>query len=152
MADTKNMLNQLETKLEEIFGKQAPQIPENIKEIIVKIAPYLAIVGILFAIPALLLLLGLGSIATVVSPMGGVSSLAAVPTMWLSTLLLIPVIVLEALAIPGLFAKTKAGWRYSYWSQLVSVISSLIAFNILGAIFGAAIGFYILFQIKNHYK
>jgi len=152
MAETKNILNQLEATLDEYFGKRAPQLPENIKELIVKIAPYLTIVGIIFTIPAILLLLGLTGIATIVAPIGGAASVAAVPTMWIAGLLLIPVIVLEAMAIPGLFAKTKIGWKYTYWAQLVSTVSSLVSLNIFGAIIGGALGFYILFQIKNHYK
>lgn len=57
MANTTSPLNQLETKLEDIFGKQAPQLPPNIKELLVKIAPYLAILGVVISVPAILALL-----------------------------------------------------------------------------------------------
>lgn len=152
MTDTKNFLNKLEVTLNEYFGKQAPQLPENIKEIIVKLAPYLVIISVIFAIPALLVLLGLNGFATAIAPMGGVSSVASVPGMWLGTLLLIPSIVLEAMAIPGLFARKAVAWKYMFWSQLISVIASVLSLNLVGAIIGGLIGFYLLFQVKNYYK
>ncbi len=148
----KNSLGQLEATLDEYFGKKAPALPQNAKELIVKIAPFLAIISAIFTLPAILLLLGLGGLATVLSPFGGVSSVASIPTMWVSILILIPVVILEVIAIPGLFAKAAKAWRYMYWAELITVVSSLVQLNIVGAILSAIIGFYILFQIKSFYK
>lgn len=148
----KNSLVQLEEKLNEYFGKKAPTLPQNIKEIIVKIAPFLAIISVIVTLPAILLLFGLGGLATMFAPLGGVSSVTLIPTMWISILLLIPVIILEAMAIPGLFAKSVTAWRYMYWAQLITAVSNLVQFNIIGALISALIGFYILFQIKSLYK
>ena len=148
----KGMLGRLEKTLDVYFGKKAPALPQNAKEIIVKIAPILAIIAVVITIPAILVLLGLGGLATVVSPMGGVRSVSALPTMWISILLLIPTIILELMAIPGLFARKMIAWRYMYWAQLISIVSSLIQFNLIGAIISALIGFYLLFQVRNLYK
>ena len=145
-------LNKLEATLEVYFGKKAPALPENIKEIIVKIAPYLTIIGLILTIPAILILFGLGSAATMMAPLGGTNSLAAVPTMWFGILLLIPAVILEAMAVPGLFARKAIAWKYIFWAQLISVVSSLVQLNILGALISALIGFYILFQVKSYYK
>ncbi len=145
-------MTELENTLNEYFGKKAPSLPQNAKEIIVKIAPYLAIVSIILTLPAILLLFGLGSLATVLSPLGGVSSVTSIPTMWVGILLLIPAAILEVIAIPGLFARTAKAWRYMYWAQLISVISSLVQLNIVGALLSALIGFYLLFQVKSFYK
>ena len=147
-----NPLAQLESTLEEYFGKKAPALPQGVKDFIVKIAPYLTIIGLILTIPAILLLVGLGSFATVLAPIGGAQSVTSVPTMWVGILLLIPVVVLEAMAVPGLFAKKISGWRYVFWAQLISLVSNLVQLNIIGAIIGAIIGFYFLFQIKNSYK
>lgn len=147
-----NPLGQLEDTLDEYFGKKAPALPQNIKEFIVKIAPYLTIIGIIITIPAILLLLGLGSLATVLSPLGGVQAVSGLPTMWVGILLLIPVVVLEALAVPGLFARKRMAWTYVFWAQLITIISNLVQFNILGGIIGAIISFYILFQVRSLYK
>ena len=152
MSVNNKTLAQLETTLELYFVKKAPALPTNIKEIIVKIAPYLTIISLVLTIPAILVLFGLGSVATMLAPMGGVQTVTGLPTMWLGIVLLIPVVILEAMAIPGLFARKATGWRFMYWAQLVGVVSNLASLNIMGAIIGALIGFYFLFQIKSHYK
>lgn len=152
MSVNNKTLAQLETTLELYFVKKAPALPTNIKEIIVKIAPYLTIISLVLTIPAILVLFGLGSVATMLAPMGGVQTVTGLPTMWLGIVLLIPVVILEAMAIPGLFARKATGWRFMYYAQLVGVVSNLASLNIMGAIIGAIIGFYFLFQIKSHYK
>jgi branched-subunit amino acid transport protein len=152
MSVVNKTLTQIETNLQLYFGKKAPMLPENLQMVLVKIAPYLAILGVIVTAPAILLLLGLGSFATLLSPLGGLQSVTSVPTMWLSILLLIPVVILEAMAIPGLFKRTMTAWKYLYWAQLIAFVSNILQFNIVGAVIGAVIGFYVLFQIRNHYK
>ncbi|HSW87704.1 MAG TPA: hypothetical protein VLF89_04855 [Candidatus Saccharimonadales bacterium] len=151
-AKSKNSLDQLETKLDEWFGKKAPQLPKNIRQILVNIAPYLEILSVIITVPSLFVLLGLGGAATVVAPMGGAQSVSTLPTMWIGIFLLIPVVILQLLAIPGLFGRKVLGWKYIYWAQIVSLVSNVVELNIIGAIIGALIGFYILFQIKSYYK
>ena len=151
-ANSKNLLAQLENTLDEYFGKKAPALPQNIKEIIVKIAPYLVIIGLIFTIPAIFILFGLGGLASTLAPVGGAQAVASLPTMWIGILLLIPVIILEAMAVPGLFSKKIAAWRYVFWAQVIAIISSLVQLNIVGGIIGALIGFYILFQVKGLYR
>jgi hypothetical protein len=151
-VNSKNSLSQLEVTLEEYFGKKAPAIPQNIKEVIVKIAPYLSILSAILILPSLLLLLGIGGLATVVAPLGGASAVTQLPTMWIGILFLIPVVILEVMAIPGLFARKAVAWRYLYWAQLISAVSSVVQFNIIGAIISLAIGLYLLFQVKSFYK
>ncbi|CAN5135947.1 hypothetical protein BH11PAT1_BH11PAT1_7140 [soil metagenome] len=147
-----NTLSQLERTLNEYFGKKASMLPPNIREIIVKIAPYLTIISLVLTLPAILLLVGLGSFATVLAPVGGMHSVSSLPTMWIGILLLIPTVILDAMAIPGLFARSIVGWRYVFWGQIISVVANLLQFNIFGAIIGGAIGFYILFQVRSYYK
>lgn len=149
---SKNTLSDLEKTLEEYFGKKAPALPQNIKEIIVKIAPYLSILSAIVSVPAIFLLFGLGSLVTVLAPLGGAYAITQVPTMWIGTLILIPAVILEVMAIPGLFERKLTAWRYLYWAQLISGVSNLVQFNILGTIVGLAIGFYLLFQVKSFYK
>lgn len=147
-----NTLKQLEDTLELYFVKKAPALPTNIKDILVKIAPYLVIISLIMTIPAILLLLGLGGFATTIAPAGGADAVATLPNMWIGIILLIPVVILDAMAVPGLFARKAIGWKYIFWAQLIGVVSSIIQFNIIGGLIGAIIGFYILFQIKSHYK
>lgn len=149
-GNSKNVLTQLEDTLDEYFGKKAPALPQNIKEIFVKIAPYLVIIGLIFTIPAILTLFGLGSLVTFGLPGGARSTWG--PTMWMEIFLLVPVVVLEAMAVPGLFSKKIGAWRYVFWAQLITIVSNLVRFDIVGGIIGAIIGFYILFQVKSLYK
>ena len=55
-------MNDWETKLEEIFGKKAPQLPANAKEAIVKCGPYITLVLLVLSLPVILIGLGLGAI------------------------------------------------------------------------------------------
>jgi branched-subunit amino acid transport protein len=71
---------------------------------------------------------------------------------WLSLLLFVPVIILEIMAIPGLFKRKMMAWKYIYWSQLIMFVSGILQFNFIGAIIGAIIGFYFLFQVRSMYK
>src|SRR5258708_6963276 len=147
-----NYLSELETTLNQYFGKNAPEIPLNAKEVIVKIAPYLVILSLIFSIPALLALLGLGSIGTVLTPMGGMQPYSPFGTIWINILFLIAIVILQIMAVPGLFARTQTGWRYMDLARLFSVFSNLALFYFVRAIINALIGFYLLFQVKSLYK
>lgn len=151
-ANYKNSLNRFEGALDGYFGKKAPALPQNIKEIIVKLAPYFAILSVIVTLPAIFLLLGLGGLTTMMAPFAGMRPISSVPTMWISILLLVPVVILEAMAIPGLFSRTTKAWKYMYWAQIITIVSNLAQFNVIGAILSAVIGFYVLFQIKSLYK
>lgn len=132
----------LEKELEPIFTKQLPAFPDNIKDLFVKIAPFLAIISVVFGI------------------LGAGFGLLFAPLMWFSGSLLIGIamlflvimIILDALAIPGLFAKKMVGWKYMYYAQFVSLIYSLFMGSWFSGILGAFIGFWILFQIKEKYS
>ena len=145
-------LNALESTLNLYFGKKAPALPKEIKELLVKLAPYLAILGVIIAIPGLLLALGFGGIATMMAPFGGPKMIGYVPGMWLSLLLSVPLVILEIMAIPGLFKRKMIAWKYLCWAELIAVAASVIQLNIVGAIIGALIGFYLLFQVRSLYK
>lgn len=151
-ASATNFFSQLEETLDEYFGKKAPALPKEAKELLIKVAPYLAILSAILMLPSLLLLLGLGGLTTMFAPFGGVRAVSMVPTMWVGILLLIPSAVLNIMAIPGLFSRAKIAWTYMYWAQLISLVSSLVQLNIVGAVVGALVGFYILFQVKSFYK
>ena len=135
--------------LELYFGKKAPQLPTNVKEIIVKFAPYLAILGVVAAIPAVLNLVGFGGTFGAMMPysrytMGyGGFGIAAIFS--------IVGLVLNALAISGLFKRTASGWNYSFYSVLVGAVQNILMMNIIGLIISFAIGCYILFQIRAYY-
>ena len=142
-------LAQLETALNIYFGEKAPSLPANWKEFIVKIAPWITLVILLLSLPAVLALLGIGALLTPVSYMGGPTFGM---TYTISLVFLAITIILEALALPGLFKKTRQGWNFVFYSTLVSIIGNIIYFNIGGIILGTIIPLYFLFQIRSYYK
>lgn len=146
---TNKYLTQVEEKLDLYFGKKAPAMPENIKELIVKYSPYLALVMLIFAIPALLLAFGLTTIAL---PFAYVSGVHTGFSFSLTALISLVALVLEVMAIPGLFKRTKKAWQYMFYASLLSILSYVLALNIGSLIISGAISFYILFQIKSFYK
>jgi len=154
-ADFGGALKNLEETLEEYLVKKAPfQLPENVKEIIVKFAPYLAILGVVMGIPGVLALLGAG---TILAPLGFVGGMmTGRPFLGvgfiINVLFLGIMVLLQGLAIPGLFSRSKKAWTFLYWSALVGVIQNVISFNVGGLVIGGLISMYFLFQVKEYYK
>ncbi|MFA5770181.1 MAG: hypothetical protein WC894_01640 [Patescibacteria group bacterium] len=154
-ADFKGAVGKLESTLEEYLVKKAPfQLPENVKEIIVKFAPYLAILGVVMGIPGVLALLGAGAILAPIGLVGGL--MAGKPFLGfgyiVSVVFLAVMVLLEGLAIPGLFSRSKKAWTFLYWSALVGVVQNIISFNVGGLIIGGLLSMYFLFQVKEYYK
>jgi hypothetical protein len=119
-------------KLEEILDlylvKKAPSIPTNIKEIIVKFFPYIALVALILSLPSFLGILGLAS------------------------LFLIATLILDIIALPGLFARKYNGWKYLYYASLINAIYALVRFDLGSLIIGTTLSLYILFQVKSYYQ
>lgn len=132
----------------EDFFKKLPQLPANIREVLVKIAPWIALIFGILGVVA-----GLGAVGvSPVAVMGGVGN-----SMFLlvSGILTIVSSVLMLMAFPKLQKHQYGGWRLLFWSEAVSVVASLVGItpaSIIGAVIGALIGFYLLFQIKSYYK
>lgn len=150
MASSSNAaLGSLEQTLDLYFGKKAPVLPGGIKDFLVSIAPWVVLISVVISIPAVLALAGISSF---VMPMMTYSAYPGAGTMWMvSAAFLVVTIVLEALAIPGLFKRSKQGWDMVFYSALVSVVFNAVSLNIIGGIIGALISFYLLFQIRSYY-
>ncbi|MEO7190134.1 MAG: chromate transporter [Vicinamibacterales bacterium] len=132
--------------LDEYLVRKAPfQIPPGGKEWIVKYGPWITVVLLILFLPALLFVLGVG---TVLVPFGGPAYAAS---FGLATILLIVQIGMMVMALPGLFARKKSGWTLLFYAQLVGLVVSLASGNIIGALIGAVIGLYILFQVRTLY-
>jgi hypothetical protein len=142
----------LEDTLDLYFGQKAPSMPDNVKELLVRFAPWVTLVLLLITLPAVLIALGLGALAAplafLIGPGYGVSYGV---TYTLGMIILGVSVLLEALSIPGLFKRSRQGWRYAYYATLVGIAGNLIGLNITSAIVSALVGFYILFQIRPYY-
>lgn len=141
-------LKQLENWFEENLGRKAPQLPEKWREIIVKIAPWVTLIVMILALPAILIVLGLGTVLTPFAYLGGVTYGAGY---MISMGLLIVSLILEVMAIPGLFKRSLKGWRFAYWATLVSALSYILGLEIVSLI-GTVLSLYILFQVKKLYR
>jgi hypothetical protein len=144
----KNM-GELETVLDNIFGKKAPALPENVKEMIVKYGPYITVVLLVMAAPAILAIFGLGTVLAPFSLLSGVSGFSIYTITMILSLI---IFALQIIALPGLFKRTMAGWRFMFYGSLVSAVSSLLSMNIGSLVISTAISFYFLFQIRGYYK
>ncbi|HVZ11448.1 MAG TPA: hypothetical protein VG965_00275 [Patescibacteria group bacterium] len=144
----KTDVNQIIDTVEE-FYKKMPPLPKKWNEAIVSITPIIALVfgviGILVAIAAL-------GVTSMLSPLIAIGAGVGVATNGIvgSLLYLIASALLLA-AYSGTKAKKIGGWNFLFYSEAVTIISSLIAFN-LGGVIGNLIAFYVLFQIKPYYK
>lgn len=150
-ASNKSLIPQLEDMLDLYLVKKAPfQLPANIKELIVKYGPYITLILMILLLPIIIAALGLSAILL---PMVGV---AAGVTTGISTtinlLFAIAALVLEALALPGLFSRSKVGWNFVFYGTLVSAVSYLVRLDIFSLVVGTLISLYFLFQIRSYYK
>lgn len=140
-------MDKLISTLNEYFGKKAPQLPVNVREFIVKVSPYLAIISAVLAAPAVLALLGLSATYGAYLPY-----MAAANGLGISVIISIAVIVLNAMAIPGLFKRSISGWNFVFYGTIVSALGSLLTYNVLNAVISLIISFYFLFQVRSLYK
>ncbi len=148
-----SFVGKVEAWLDEYMVAKAPfQIPMAGKEMLVKIAPYIIIIFSILALPAILALFGIS--AFLAAPMAlvagggmgwGFFGIVSLITSVIS-------LILDVMAIPGLFKCTRASWRLLFYATLVSLVGGILSMNPIGAIIGAIIGWYILFQVKELYK
>ena len=141
-------LNNVESKLQAFFNKNIPALPSKGIELLVKIAPYLAILSVFAGVPAVLALLQVGKYATIYR-------MAGVGLGWtyqLTNILLVIRLVLTALSIQGLFAKKLSAWKLMYYSAWISALSGLFSGGIISMLITGFISFYLLFQVKSSYK
>lgn len=144
---------QIDSVLEPYFLKKAPQLPNNIREIIVAIVPYFTLIGVIISVLGLLLALGVTAFAT---PMllffGGMGGAQAVAGGVVGLVFLAIQGVLEAIAIPGLFKRQRSAWNLLFLANIVGAIYNLVSLNLIGLVIGFLISFYLLYQIKSYYK
>ncbi len=143
-----NDVNQLIGTVEEWFSK-LPPLPKKWNEVIVKFVPWISLIfgglGVLVALASF-------GILTVLAPFVALGyGAGAASSGIIGSVLFLISSALMLLAFPGTKAHKIHGWNLLFYSYVVSLISSVIAFS-FGGVIGDLIAFYILFQIKSHYK
>lgn len=157
MTDIKSKFTiaSLESYLDFYLRGKLPGMPENAKAFLVKAIPWIDLVMIILVLPLALLALGLTALVDSFSFFGAMQTSAriAVSPGWDAVFyifLFVP-LVLQAIALPGLFKKSASGWRFSFYAVLVDAVGYVIALN-FNSLIGVAISLYLLFQIRSYYS
>lgn len=167
-------LAQLETKMSEVFVGKAPALPAGGKKFIVEVAPWLALLGGVFSLLAGLSLWRWAHVANnAINYVNNLCDAYAVNAgacanisnsrltfwIWLAIAVLVVEGVLYLLAFPGLRDRKKQGWNYIFYGGLVNVVYAVVSLftdynavgGFIGSLIGAAIGFWLLFQVRSAY-
>lgn len=126
-------------------------LPKGLKDFLVKYAPIFAlIVGVFSAFGAI----SIFGISAVLSPFvllgnGGANALGGA---FIGAIILGIIAVMYFMAYPGLKARKLSGWTLLFYIETLNIVNSLLDVNILNALIGGVIGYYILFQIRSYYK
>ena len=137
-----------EKELEPFFTTSLPPLPDNVKEAIVKYAPIVIIIGLLLSVPLLLAVVGLGTVFSTLSAVGGYSS-----SVWgyASILVFLALFVMRVMSVVPLRGQMRRGWVLVYYSIFISAGYSLMSYQLGGFIIGAALSLYIAFQVRSYY-
>ncbi len=163
-------LAQVETLFYQWFVAKAPvQIPKAGRDWIVQFGPWITLVIGILLLPALFALFGVIGLASGTMGMYGAYAGSAYASaisaslvwVWLAVFLLIIELIVIFISVPMLLKRQRKGWLLIFYVDILSlaygIVSSLTSgyFN-LGSLFftliAAAVGFYVLFQIRSSYK
>ncbi|WP_138477613.1 hypothetical protein [Dyadobacter bucti] len=137
----------LEKELEPVFLQKFPPFSESVKEFLVQYGPYFILVISILGVIGILTALGVGSAAI---GMGAVSAGLGL-TFYAGIALGAITLIMYLMAFTPLRARKRAGWNLLYYALLLGLISSLVQLNIVAAVIGGIIGFWVLFQIREKY-
>ncbi len=141
----------LETWLASIF-KDAPHIPDGGRKVIADILPWLAVI---FGVLGIIALFSAGVVSLVLSPLIVLSGGAYGIYLFISIVLGLASSVLSFLSFNPLREMKKKGWDLTFYSLIISAISTVVSLVFmmggLGGILGAVIGAYLIFEIRGMY-
>ncbi|PIY68551.1 chromate transporter [Candidatus Roizmanbacteria bacterium CG_4_10_14_0_8_um_filter_39_9] len=147
--DLKGYLAEIEKLCNEYLVEKAPSLPDGAREAIVKFGPWISLVLLVMAAPALFALFGLGTFLAPFSFLGG---LGVGFGYTLSMIFTAVVMVIQVIALPGLFKRAKSSWTLMFYVALLEGVHQLVSFNLGGLIIGTLLSLYILFQVRSYYK
>jgi hypothetical protein len=149
------IFNQAEIFFENLFLKKAPPLPAQFRDLLVTLAPFWAIVLIVFTviravIGSLVVLLGLlGTVLSIatLSSSSAISSVLAIVQAVVGLAFAAVILLYLAKSLRGLFDHKDTGWRalfrakvvglgYAVFAWLMGLLISLVSFSGLGTIFG----------------
>jgi hypothetical protein len=143
---------QLLKPLQDVYTK-APALPKNATDALVSIAPWLALI---FGVLAILAGVGGLGIFTAFSPFAYMyAGVGYTAFLLVASVIGIAEGALMVLAFMPLKKRAIRGWNLLVWGEGLAIISSVVSLrvgDVVWAIVGAAIAFYVLFQVKSYYK
>lgn len=148
---TDSKATEIADKVGDVF-KTLPKLPSNIVEFLVKVVPYLALIGAILSIIGGPLLALFGTLASLLT----LSPLLMVWTI-VSMLVLVATAILMFMAFQPLQNRDMKGWMYLFWAQVLGLAQ--IVLSLLGGQGGSlvvslivtAFWFYVLFQMRSYY-
>lgn len=146
-ASKQDYLKQLEHSIEAFYSK-APSLPKGLKEFIVKFGPWLMVVGLIVALPAMIAALGLTAFF---APFAFMAK-AKMNTFGVDVVIATVSLVLNAVALPGLFKRSMGGWRLLFYASLLTAFGNIVTLDFSSLIVGTLISWYVLFQVKSYYR
>lgn len=151
-ANHHNKSNDLVGILEPYFAK-LPALPKNAKETLVKVMPWIALIFGILGVVGAISGLGLLGVTSPLALFGGVEGVASYGTGMIAALFWLVSSALMLAAYPGLKNHQLKGWNLLYWSEVVNIVGAVVSISgILNGVIWGIVGFYILYQIKSHYK
>jgi hypothetical protein len=153
----------LEQMLLPLF-KSLPSLPENVKNALVKFWPWMALI---FGVLQLFAVVGLWNLGHTVNTLVDIYAAAGIAKpnnlglfyyLGLGSLVIDAVLLL--LAVAPLNAHKKSGWDLLFLGALLNLVYGVVIVfdsyyggfgNLLGSLFGSAIAFYFLFQVRDYY-
>lgn len=145
-------LGQLEALLDQYLIQKVPALPASLKEAIVNFAPWITIIAIVLGLPAIFALFGLRWLYTPFYYWGYKVAARVSFTYTLAIAFLAVTLVLRILSLPGLFKRSRGGWKLVYYSVLVNAVYYLLNFQIVSFALVTLFGLYFVFQVKSYYK
>lgn len=151
-------LAKFEAWLYDLLVSKAPvQLPPKAKEVLVTVAPWAVLVVAVLLLPTIFAVFSLGTTLSGVYDAYIIAT--AGPIYYVGIAILVVQVVLMALSIVPLMKRQRNGWLLAFYSSTISVVYSAVAAlgyfnlgNLVMGLIGAAIGYYVLFQVRSYYK
>lgn len=159
----------LEKALDDLFVKQLPPLPANIKKVIVQVLPWINLVLGLLTLYAVYVVWhwahfanSLVNYANELSAAYGGTQIATNRMgviIWLGLAVLAVEAVLYLAAFPATKNRKRIGWDLMFYAALLNLVYGVVMLfgsyggvgNLFMSLIGTTIGFYFLFQIRASY-
>ncbi len=163
------VIKTVEKQLDEIFVKNAPKLPEGGKKWLVKYLPWITLIlGILSLLAAINTWRWANASVQLIDAANQLAQTYGIDTdlnrltvwIWISLIILTIQALLYIFAFSPLKNLKKSGWNLVFYVALINIIYAVVLLfsdyggvgSFIFSMIGSAVGLYLLFQIRSHYK